>query len=89
MCNYLKPAQRDFKTEIFVLNVGTNDLFLNKSSKQFSEDIVTLAEQMKRGKNKITISSIVFFEDSFKEKGDELNSNTEEIYTKIDKAVFT
>ena len=44
---------------------------------------------MKREKNKIAISSIVFFEDSFKEKGDELNSNTEEIYTKIDKAVFT
>ena len=89
MCNYLKPAQRDFKPEIFVLHVGTNDLFLNKSSKQFSEDIVTLAEQMKRENNKITISSIAFFEDSFKERGDELNSNTEEICTQIDKAVFT
>ena len=44
MCSYLKPAQRDFKPEIFVLYVGTNDLFLNKLSKQFSEDIVTLAE---------------------------------------------
>ena len=44
MYNYLKPAQRDFKPEIFVLQGGTNDLFLNKSPKQFSEDIVTLAE---------------------------------------------
>ena len=44
---------------------------------------------MKRENNKITISSIAFFEDSFKEKGDELNSNTEETCTKIDKAVFT
>ena len=37
---------------------------------------------MKREKNKITISSIVFFEDSFKEKGDELNSNTKKYIPK-------
>ena len=46
---------------------------------------------MKRENNKITISSIVFFADSFKEKVDVVNSNTEaeEICTKIDKLVFT
>ena len=39
MYDYIKPIQRDFKQEIFILHVGTNDLPLNKSPKETSEDI--------------------------------------------------
>ena len=38
MYDYIKPTQRDFKPEIFILHVGTNDLPLNKSPKEISED---------------------------------------------------
>ena len=44
--DYLKPTQRDFKPEMFVLHVGTDDLPLNKSPKEISEDILTLAESI-------------------------------------------
>ena len=64
----IKPIQRDFKPEIFILHVGTNDLSLNKSLKEISEDIVTLAESMKTENNKIIVSSIVCPADSFREK---------------------
>ena len=43
MYDYKKPTQRDFKPEIFILHVVTNDLPLNKPPKEISEDIVTLA----------------------------------------------
>ena len=38
MYDYIKPTQREFKPEIFILHVGTNDLPLNKSPKEISED---------------------------------------------------
>ena len=41
MYDYIKLTQRDFKTEIFVLHVGTNDLLFNKSAKKNSEEIIT------------------------------------------------
>ena len=58
MKNYLKLTQRDFKRDVFVLHVGTNDLLLNKSPKEISED-KTPAEWMKIENNKIIIFSIV------------------------------
>ena len=76
--DYIKPTQRDFKPEIFVLQVGINKLPLNKSPKEISEDIVTLAESMKT-ENKIIVSSIVCRADSFREKIDEVNAHLEEI----------
>ena len=71
--------ERDFKSEIFVLHVGTNDLPLNKSPKKISEEIITLAESMKTENNKIIVSSIVCRADSFREKVDEVNAHLEEI----------
>ena len=56
MYDYIKPTQRDFKPEIFVLHVETNDLPL--------EDIVTLAELMKTETNKSIVPSIVCRPDS-------------------------
>ena len=63
-----KPTQTDFKPEIFILHVGTNDLPLHKSPKEISENIVTLAESMKTENNKIIVSSLVCRADSFREK---------------------
>ena len=67
MYDYIKPIQRDFKPEIFVLPFGTNDLPLNKSQKEISEDIVTLAESKKKTteNNWIIVSSIVCPVNSF------------------------
>ena len=81
MYNYIKPTQRHFKPEISVLRVGTNDLPVNKSPKEISEDIVTLAESMKTENNKIIVSSIVCRADSFREKVHEVNAHLEEICT--------
>ena len=49
MYDYIKPTQRDFKPEIFILYVGTNDFPLNKSPKEISENIVTLTRSIKTG----------------------------------------
>ena len=62
------------------MNIGTNDLLLNKLRKEISEDIVTLAESIETENKKIIISSIVCHADSFKEKVDEVNTHLEEIY---------
>ena len=35
MYDYIKPTQRDFKSEIFILHVGANDLPLNKKFQKF------------------------------------------------------
>ena len=39
MYDYIKPIQRDFKPEMFILHVGTNDLPLNKSPKEITETL--------------------------------------------------
>ena len=89
VCDYIKPTQRDFKPEIFVLHFGTNDLPSNKSSKEISEDIINLAESMKTENNKIILSSIVCHADSFREKVDEVNAHLEEICAEKDIAIIT
>ena len=43
--DYIKPTQRDFEPEIFVLHIETNDLPLNKSPKEISEDMVSMQNQ--------------------------------------------
>ena len=68
---------------IFVLQVGTNDLALNKSPKEIPQEIVTLAESMKTKNNKIIISSAVCGADSFREKIDGENAHQDEICAKI------
>ena len=71
------------------MRVGTNDLRLNKSPKEISEDIVTLAESMKTENNKIIVSSIVCRADSFREKVGKVNAHLEEICAEKDIAIIT
>ena len=89
MYDYIKPTQRDFKPEMFVLHIGANDLPLNKSLNKISEEIITLAESMKTENNKIIVSSIICLADSFREKVDEVNAHLEEICAEKDIAIIT
>ena len=69
--------------------VGINDPPLNKSPKETSEDIVTLAELMKTENIKIIVSSIVCRADSFGKKNGKVNAHLEEIFAEIDIAIIT
>ena len=89
MYDYIKPTQRDFKPEVFVLHVGANDFPLNKSPKEISEDMVTLVKSVKTENNKIIVSSIVCRADSFKEKASKVNTHLEEICAEKDIALIT
>ena len=82
MYDYIKPTQGDFKPEIFVLHVGTNDFPLNKSPKEISEDIVTLAKSIKTENNKIMVSSTVCRGDRFRAKVGKVNVHLEKIVPK-------
>ena len=60
MVDYIKPTQRDFNPDIYLLQVGTNDLPpSNKSPEQISLDILNLANSLKLENNTNIVSSIV------------------------------
>ena len=68
MLDYIKPTQRNFKPDIYLLHVGTNDLFSNKSPEQISLDILYLANSLKLDNNTVIVSSIVPCDDENKKK---------------------
>ena len=59
MVGYLKPTQIDFNPDVYLLQVGTNDLTSNKSPEQISLEILILANSLKLDNNTVIISSIV------------------------------
>ena len=77
--DHLKPTLRDFNPGLFIIHVGTNDLPLNKTSNKIAEEIVKLAESVKKTSSKIVISNIVICEDDYKTKVDDVNKILEEI----------
>ena len=79
MSDHLKPTLRDFNLGLFIIHVGTNDLPLNKTSNEIAEEIVNLAESVKKPSSSIVISDIVTREDGYKTKADEVNKILEEI----------
>ena len=68
MVNYIKPTQRDFNPDVYLLLVGTNDLSSNKSREQISLDILNLVNSLKLHKNTIIVSSIAPHDDENKKK---------------------
>ena len=62
--------------------MGTNDLVLNKTSNEIAEEIVNLAESVKKPSSSIVISDFVTREDGYKTKADEVNKILEEICDK-------
>ena len=68
MVDYIKPTQRDFSPDVYLLHVGTNELSSNKSPEQISLDILNLANSLKLDNNTAIISSIVPHDDENKKK---------------------
>ena len=73
MYDHLKPTLRDFNPGLFIIHVGINSLPLNKSSNEIAEEIVNLAESLKKPSSNTVISDIVIREDGYKTKADEVN----------------
>ena len=68
MVDYIKPTQRDFNPDVYLLHVGTNDLSSNKSPEQISLDILNLANSLKLDNSTVIVSSIVPRDDENKKK---------------------
>ena len=68
MMNYIKPTQRDFNPDVYLLLVGTNDLSSNKSREQISLDILNLVNSLKLHNNTIIVSGIAPHDDENKKK---------------------
>ena len=68
MVSYIKPTQRDFNPDVYLLLVGTNDLSSNKSREQISLDILNLVNSLKLHNNTIIVSSIAPHDDENKKK---------------------
>ena len=77
--DHLKPTLRDFNPGLFIIHVGTNDLPLNKTNNERAEEIVNLAESVKKISTNTVISDIVTREDDYKTKANEGNKILEEI----------
>ena len=79
MVDYIKPTQRDFNPDVYLLHVGANDLSSNKSPEQISLDILNLANSLKLDNNTVNVSSIVPRDDENKKKVDEVSTILEEL----------
>ena len=79
MVDYIKPTQRVFNPDVYLLHVGTNDLSSNKSPEQISLDILNLTNVLKLDNNTVIVSSIVPRDDENKKTVDEVNIILEEL----------
>ena len=67
MLDYIKPTQRDFNPDVYLLHVGTNDLS-KKSPEQISLDILNLVNSLKLDNNTVIVLSIVPRDDENKKR---------------------
>ena len=72
MFDYVKPIQRDFDPDAYILHIGTNDLTTDKKPDEICSEISRLVKVLKTNKNKIVISTIA-------PKGDACNSKVEKV----------
>ena len=79
MLDYIKPTKRDFNPDVYLLHVGTNDLFPNKSPEQISMDILNLANSLRLDNNTVIVSSIVLRDDENLKNADDVNIILEEL----------
>ena len=79
MYDHLKPTLQDFNFGLFIIHAGTNDVPLNKTNNEIAQEIVNLAESVKKSRSNIVISNIVKLENDSKTKADEVNEILEEI----------
>ena len=67
MLDYIKPTQRDFNPDEYLIHLGTNELSSKKSLEE-SLDILNLANSLKLDNNTVIVSSIVPRDDENKKK---------------------
>ena len=63
----------EFEPDLTILHVGTNSLRNTDTEQQIAEDILNLANNIKKDDNEIIISSIIARRDQFKEKAEKVN----------------
>ena len=72
MKNHAIPVM-DFDPDLAILHVGTNSLRTSDTEQKIAEDILNLANNIKKDTNEIIISSIIASRDNFKEKAEKVN----------------
>ena len=72
--DYVKPIQRDFGLDAYILHIGTNDLTTDKKPDEICSEISRLVKVLKTNKNKIVISTIAPRGDACNTKVEKVNS---------------
>ena len=57
--DYVKPIQRDFDPDAYILHIRANNLTTDKKPDEICSEILQLVKVLKTNKNKIVISTIV------------------------------
>ena len=70
MFDYVKPIQRDFDPDAYILHIGTNDLTADKKPDEICSEILRIVKVYKTNKNKKVISTIA-------PRGDACNTKVE------------
>ena len=72
MFDYIKPIQRDFDPDAYILHIGTNDQRTDKKPDEICSEISQLVKVLKTNENKIVISTMV-------PRGDACNTKVEKV----------
>ena len=73
MFDYVKPIQRDFDPQAYVIHIGINDLTTDKTPDETFSEILRLIKELKTDKNKIIVSTIVPRGDNYNTKVEKVN----------------
>ena len=72
MTDYVKPSIK-YNPDVLLLHCGTNDLRSRKDATDLTNDIITLANNLKQDDKLIIISGLIERKDKWNEKGKEVN----------------
>ena len=75
MKDYIKPSQRE-NSDHYILHVGTNDLYLDRSPELIAKSKIDLALTLKSESHNVNVSNIIALNDSdtLNKKGCEANA---------------
>ena len=71
--NYHVIPVMEFNPDLTILHVGTNSLRSENNEEKIAEEILVLANSIKKETNEIIVSSIIARRDLFKEKAEKVN----------------
>ena len=66
MYDHLKPTLRVFNPGLWIIHVDTKNLPFNKTRSEIAEEVVNLAESVKKSTSNIAILEILTYENSYK-----------------------